>query len=126
MSDKFVPPPRTWRRKFADAFRGLAIACRTETSYRVHLPMAVAVVVAAVVLHVPLSHGCLLILAIAGVLAAETFNTAIERLARATRSDENPDLAAALEMSSAAVLVAALAAVAIGVIVFLPRLIALF
>ena len=74
--------PRPWPAKFASAFRGIIVAIRTERSFAVHVPMAVAVFVAAAVLRVSLLEAGLLSICVALVLAAEMFNTAIELLAR--------------------------------------------
>ena len=112
---------RTWSRKFADAFRGLERALRTQTSFVVHLWMAVAVIIAAAVLRVSLVEWCLLAVAIGMVLAAEIFNTALESLARAIPVGRHPRIRDALDMASAAVLVAALTAAVIGVLVFGTR-----
>ena len=68
---------------------------------------------------------CLLALAIGSVLVAEVFNTAIESLARGPGSRRHPRLRDALDMASAAVLVAAATAAIVGLIVFGPRLVAL-
>ena len=108
---------RPWARKFADAFRGLVRAVRSGSSFLVHLWAAVAVVVAAAVLRVELVEWCLLLGAIAMVLAAEVFNSAIESLARAFGPGRHPRIRDALDMAGAAVLVAAAGAAAIGVIV---------
>jgi diacylglycerol kinase len=113
---------RSWRAKFRDAFRGLWMAVRTERSYTVHLPMAAAVAVVAVVLRVSLVEACILALCVGIVLAAETFNTALERLARAIDARPNENLAAALDMASGAVLVASLTAAAVGAAIFIYRL----
>jgi len=59
------------------------------------------------------------------VLVAEVFNTAIESLARGPGSRRHPRLRDALDMASAAVLVAAATAAIVGLIVFGPRLVAL-
>lgn len=115
---------RTWSRKFADAFRGLGRAIRTQSSFAVHLGLAVAVVAAGAVCRVPAWEWCLLTLAIGLVLMAEIFNTAIESLARAPGSRRHPRFRDALDMASAAVLVAAIAAAIVGMIVFGPRLLA--
>jgi diacylglycerol kinase len=56
---------------------------------------------------------------------AEIFNTALESLARGPGSRRHPRLRDALDMASAAVLLAAITAALIGVIVFGPRLVAL-
>lgn len=95
---------------------------RTQSSFAVHLLVASGVVAAAAVLRVTPSEWGLLVFAIGIVLVAETFNTAIESLARAVDTDFHPRIRDALDMASAAVLVAALTAVAIGCVVFLPYL----
>jgi diacylglycerol kinase len=113
---------RSWRDKFGSAFAGLWLTIRTERSFAVHLPMAAAVAVVAAVLHVSLVESCILILCVSLVLSAEILNSAIEHLARETSREQRPGIAAALDMSSGAVLVASLGAAAVGTIIFLPKL----
>ena len=116
---------RPWTRKFADAFRGLSRAVRSQSSFLVHILVAAAVVGVAAVLRVSPVEWCLLVGAIAAVVAAEVFNSAVEALARAFGPSRNPRIRDALDMASAAVLVAACGAVVVGCIVFGPRLLAL-
>ena len=116
--------PRTWSRKFADAFRGLLRAVRTQSSFAVHVGVAAAVVAAGGFFQVSATEWCLLSLVIGLVSMAEIFNTAIESLARAPGSRRHPRLRDALDMASAAVLVSAIVAVIVGLIVFGPRLLA--
>ena len=113
---------RTWLRKFADAFRGLSRAIRSQSSFACHLFVAGAVVAAGAVSRVSAVEWGLLMLAIGLVLSAEIFNTAIESLARGPGSRRHPRLRDALDMASGGVLMAAITAVVIGVIVFGPRL----
>ena len=115
---------RTWSRKFADAFRGLGRAVRTQSSFAVHLLMAGAVVAAGALFRVTAVEWALLAFAIGLVLMAEIFNTAIESLARAPGSRRHPRFRDALDMASAAVLLAAITAAVIGLIVLGPRLLA--
>ena len=113
---------RPWSSKFADAFRGLSRAFRTQASFFVHVWAAVAVVVAGMVLRVSLVEWCLLAGAIGIVLLAETFNTAIESLARAVDVGRHPRIRDALDMASAGVLLSAMTAAVIGAIVLGHRL----
>jgi diacylglycerol kinase (ATP) len=113
---------RSWSAKFRDAFRGLWLAVRSEPSFAVHLPMATAVVAAGIVLRVSLVEWCLLGLCITVVLAAEVFNTALEQLAKATRRDHDPQIGAALDMASGAVLICAIGVSLIGGVIFVYRL----
>lgn len=116
---------RTWQQKFADAFRGCSRVFRGQSSFAVHVTVAVAVVAAAAWFRVTAIEWCLLSLAIGGVLVAEVFNTALESLARGPGSRRHPRLRDALDMASAAVLAAAATAAVVGVVVFGPRLLAL-
>jgi diacylglycerol kinase (ATP) len=84
--------------------------------------MAAAVVTAAIVLRVSLVEWCLLGLCITLVLAAEALNTAIERLAKAIRPDHDPQVGAALDMASGAVLICAIGASLVGGTIFVYRL----
>lgn len=91
---------------------------RGQSSFRVHLVMATAVVLLAAVLRVGLIEWCLLILCIAAVLAAELFNSALERLAREVDRNHNPAVGAALDIASGAVLTAALGSATVGCLIF--------
>ena len=114
--------PRSWKDKFHDAFRGTRRALVSERSFRVHLVMALAVALAAAGLKVSLPEACLLASCVTLVLALEIVNTAIESLARAVSREPNLDIAAALDMSSGAVLIASLGSAAIGTAILLNRL----
>lgn len=123
---QYEHPRRSWLKKFADAFHGLALGISGQSSFFVHLPCAALVVVAGIWLRVDRYQWCLLALCIAIVLAAEMFNSALERLAKAIDNRENEHLAAGLNIASAAVLVAAFGAVAVGMLIFVPRLLEQF
>ena len=114
---------RTWSRKFADAFRGLWRAVRTQSSFAVHLGVAGAVVAAGAFFRITAGEWSLVVFAIGLVLMAEIFNTAIESLARAPGSRWHPRFRDALDMASGAVLLAAITAAVIGLIVFGPRIV---
>jgi diacylglycerol kinase len=64
----------------------------------------------------------LLVAAIGMVMVAEIFNTAIESLSRAVDTQFRPRLRDALDIASAAVLIAAGTAVVIGLCIFVPAL----
>jgi len=122
MTDEYLPN-QSWLRKFRDAFLGMFRAFRDERSFHVHLFFAVAVIVAAIVFKVSIAEWCILLLCIAVVLAAEMFNTALEHLGKAVDRSENQHIGNALDIGSAAVLVAAIGAVIVGCVVFAARLV---
>ena len=116
---------RTWTGKFGDSFRGLFRAVSTESSFAAHLPAAVAAVVCGWFFGLSAGEWCLMAVAIGAVLAAETINSSIEMLAKAL--DRGPDerIRDALDMASGAVLVTVGTAIVIGLVLFVPRLLAL-
>jgi len=107
-----------WKKKFADAIRGVREAVRAGSSFVVHLVIAVAVLAAAAVLRMDSVQWCILLLCIAGVLAAEMFNSALELLARAITLQEDSHIHDALDIAAGAVLTAAFGSVAVGVVLF--------
>jgi diacylglycerol kinase len=116
------PRRNSWRDKFRWAARGLVRSMRSERNFRVHLATAVAVVVAGAALRASLVEWCVLALCITVVLAAETFNTALERLARAITQDHSEQIRDALDTSGGAVLLAAIGAAIVGGGILLNRL----
>ncbi len=114
---------RSWVEKFRDAFCGMKDGVRGQSSFFVHFFCAGVVILAGGVLRIDTqSEWCLLLLCITLVLCAEMFNSALESLARAITDELNPHIATALNISSAAVLVASIGAALIGALIFVNRL----
>ncbi len=124
--DEFHSPDRGWRQKFRDAFRGVWFGIHDQSSFCVHFAAALLVIVAAAALQLDRTQWCLLILSIGTVLVAEMFNTAFEHLAKAVDRSHNPHIANALDIGSAAVLLAAVAATITGALILGLRLLDLF
>lgn len=128
MADELPKPPakapglHRWRLRFLYALRGLLCGLRQEESFRVHLPAAMAAIALAGFLGLPATHWAILLLSIAGVLSAELLNSGLERLAAATVGGQHPLVGQALDMAAAAVLVASLGAVGVGIALFGPPL----
>jgi len=113
---------RTWWEKFRDAFIGLRLGVRGQSSFFVHVSAAMVVIAVAAVLGCTLIEWCLLLLCIAGVLTTEMLNSALESMAKAITEDYNPHLAVALDVGSAAVLLASAGAAIVGTLIFANRL----
>ena len=106
-----------WRRKFACALRGLVVGVRLNNSFAVHLFAAGAVVALAMWINVSWLEWYVLLLCISTVLTAEFFNSALELIARSITVDEHPQIRDALDIASAAVLVASIGAAIIGLLI---------
>lgn len=125
-ASEFQPLPRTWARKFGDAFRGIAAGVRGQRSFDVHLVSAILVVIAGFVLRVSWEEWCLLILCIGQVMVAELFNSALEWLARAIDTQYNARIEHGLNVASGAVFIASVSSAIVGTLIFGRRLWILF
>ncbi|MGB9723990.1 MAG: rRNA maturation RNase YbeY [Chloroflexia bacterium] len=114
--------PRSLLFSFRAAFAGLGNAVRTQRNMAVHLGIAVLVLALGALVGLTPQEWALLLLTIALVLAAETFNTALEAVVDLASPERRPLARRAKDLAAAAVLLAALFSVAIGVVLFLPHL----
>ncbi len=115
-----------WQRRFADAFQGIWVAFRDQESLWVHAASAVAVIAISSLLQIDAWRWCVLILCIFVVISLEMMNSAIERLVKTLHPEHDSGLAETLHMAAAAVLVAAMGSVLVGLIVLLPSIVRLF
>jgi diacylglycerol kinase (ATP) len=111
-------------KSFAYAGRGVVYLVRSQHNAWVHLAAAAAVIAAGVWFDLGRWEWAWLILAIALVLAAEAMNSAIEALADALSPEFNEGVGRAKDVAAGAVLILAIAAAIIGILVFLPHLLA--
>jgi undecaprenol kinase len=101
-------------RRFGFAWAGLRHAVRTERSLRLEIVLFVLVVTALAVLRPGALWWAAVMLASAGVLAAELLNTAIERLADHLSPELHPQIRAVKDCAAAAVLIAVVGALAVA------------
>jgi undecaprenol kinase len=110
---------------FRHAFAGLWHPLRTQRNARIHVAIAILVIIAGVVLDLQPMEWAIIGLTIAFVLVAETFNTVVEVIVDLVTEEYHPLAKQAKDMAAGAVLAAAVAAVAVGVLVLGPPLLTL-
>ncbi len=111
-------------RSFGYAFRGIYLAFRSERNFRIHVAATCIAVAAGLYVGLSLLEWGLVVLAIGLVLAAELVNTALERLADAVSEGKHSRaIGDVKDISAAAVLLCAIAALAIGVLILLVPLV---
>jgi diacylglycerol kinase len=115
-------PPRPWRHKFGDAFRGMKFGIRGHSSFSVHFFFAAVVVAAALALRCHLEQWALLLGCIGLVLTAELFNSAIETLFHGLDEATKQRVWPCLDIAAGAVLLASITAALIGTAIFLRQL----
>jgi diacylglycerol kinase len=104
---------------FACAFRGIASLLKSEVHARIHLAATVAVLVLGWWREITSTEWIAVILSIGLVWVAEALNTAIEYVADLAHPDEHPEVKKLKDLAAAAVLFASIAALVVGLIVFL-------
>jgi diacylglycerol kinase len=116
-----IPRSGFWR-SFAFAGQGVWHVVRTQRNMRVHLTAAAAVIALAVILRVTAVDWACLLAVIGLVLTAETLNTVVEAVVDLYTDEFHPLAKIAKDVAAAAVLISCVAAVGVGIAVFLPRL----
>jgi diacylglycerol kinase len=101
------------------ALEGIAHAWRTQRNFRIQAGLAVVAVAVFALLHASVLAFAILALTIAFVLAFETMNTALEALVDLVSPERHALAKAAKDAAAGSVLIAALGALAVGVLLAL-------
>lgn len=109
-------------KSFGYAFEGLYLFFRREHNALIHLAATIVVLLLCFVFPVSRMEVIALLFAVGLVWMAELFNTAIEKMMDFTTSEKLPPIKFIKDLSAAAVLVASIAALATGCLVFIPKL----
>jgi diacylglycerol kinase (ATP) len=107
---------------FQHAFRGWWYVLQTQQNAWIHSIIALAVLAMAAWLRLPGTDWAVLILTIAMVFAAEFINTAIEAMVDLASPQKHPLAKVGKDVGAAAVLVAASAALVVGLLILGPPL----
>jgi diacylglycerol kinase len=108
-------------RSFRYAWHGIYLVIRYENNSRVHLLASVVAVVAGVVLGLNPLEWALILMQIGLVWAAETFNTALEKLVDLVSPEYHPLAGKVKDIAAGAVLIVSLMSVAVGGIILGSR-----
>jgi len=112
-------------KSFKYAFTGFSNLIKNEHNARVHLVLTLVVILLGVLLKINSIEWSLIVMAIGMVFIAELLNTAVEKLADFVEPNTNKTIGEIKDYGAAAVLTAALVAIVLGSIVFIPKLIQL-
>ncbi|MDR0505422.1 MAG: diacylglycerol kinase family protein [Dysgonamonadaceae bacterium] len=110
---------------FKYAFSGLKILLKEEHNARIHLFIALFVLVAGIVFRISMYEWIVIFLCIGGVFALELINSAIENIADFVSPEKHETIKKIKDLSAAAVLTGAMISFIAGIIIFIPKIIAL-
>jgi diacylglycerol kinase (ATP) len=111
-------------RSFRHAGAGVATMLRSQHNAWIHAAATVVAVTAGMAVRISGIDWCLLSLAVAVVWVAEALNTAFEFLCDVASPEFHPLVKKSKDVAAGAVLLAAVGAVVVGAIVFIPHLLA--
>ena len=106
-------------RSFGYAWKGLRQCIGKEQNLSFHLITTIIVIGAGILFDITRTEWMIIILCIGMVVAAELFNTAIERLVDLVSPERHPIAGQVKDIAAGAVLVCAVAAAIIGGIIFI-------
>jgi undecaprenol kinase len=112
-----------WKRlvkSFKFAFRGLGTLIKKEQNFRIHLIAAVFILFLSVYFKIALWQWAVIVMMVALIFILEMLNTVFERLVDMLKPRLHHYVGEIKDIMSAMVLVAALAAVILALIIFLP------
>jgi rRNA maturation RNase YbeY len=111
---------------FGNAAKGFLAAFKSERNLWIHLFFGTVAISLGIILKISLTEWSLLVLVISIVLMAEFFNTALEYLVNFSSPEKNELARKVKDISAAAVLMVSIAALVIGALIFLPKILIRF
>ena len=103
------------------AFRGAIKLITTEHSVMVQSSLALIMIIAGFVFHISREEWMMQILAFGLVLGIESMNTAVEKIADFIHPEFHDRIGFIKDIAAGAVMFAALAAVAVGLLIYVPK-----
>mgnify|MGYP004646858203 FL=1 len=113
------------RKSFGYAFKGIDDVIEHEPNMKIHVVVAILVVIMAFILKVSIIEWIILVLLIGAVLAAETINTTIENLVDMYTKEYDEKAKIVKDTAAGTVLILAITSAIIGLIIFIPKIICL-
>lgn len=122
--------PRQEYKKLINSFKyaieGIISSFKTERNMKIHVLAMIVVIALGLFFKLNKVEWCFIISAIASVISAELFNTAIETVVDMVSPEKNPKAKLVKDIAAGAVLVVAIGAAIIGFIIFGPQIINVF
>ena len=109
-------------KSFSFAWSGIRDFILHEHNARIHLVATVCVIVAGVVFRVSIIEAAVLAIVTGSVWVLEMLNTCIEQIMDFIHPEEHPGIKIIKDLAAGAVLVAALTAVVVGLLIFIPKM----
>jgi diacylglycerol kinase len=110
---------------FKYAFRGIAMVLKSEKNMLIHLIVSILVFICGILFQISVTEWMICLLCFGLVFSAEMMNSAIESLVDLVSPNHHKLAGKAKDIAAGAVLVAAIFAAITGLIIFIPKGLAL-
>lgn len=110
-----------WK-SFGYAFCGIWTGIRKERNMKIHCTALLLVVIAGMIVQLTVTEWCICIILCALVMSLELVNTAVEAVVDLVTEEKKPLAKIAKDTAAGAVLIAAIASVIIGLLIFVPHI----
>src|SRR5699024_7885569 len=111
---------------FGYAIKGILKLLKSEPNFQIEVVVAIVVTIAGFVINLTTTEWLFQIAAIGIVWSCEALNTAIEKLADVAHPERDKRIEVVKDVAAGAVLLASIAAVIIGIIIYSPYLASAF
>ena len=110
---------------FKYAFQGVFSAIKTERNLKIHISIMILVIIAGIFLKISKMEWILWIILFGLEIGGEMLNSAIETVGDIAMPEINPKAKFAKDVAAGAVLIFAISSAIIGLIIFIPKIIAI-
>ena len=112
------------QKSFGYAIEGIVYSFKKGTHFKIHVAAAIVVVILGLFYSISSFEWLTILLISSAVIAAETINTAIEETCDLLHPNIHPRAKLAKHCAAGAVLILSIAAVIIGLMIFIPKIFA--
>lgn len=109
---------------FKYAFKGIASALLSERNMKIHVTIMALVIIFGIIFNISVVEWFVCIICFAIVISAEIFNTALEQMVDIAMPQKDPRAKFVKDVAAGGVLVMAIASAVIGLIIFVPKVLA--
>lgn len=113
---------KNMKESFLGALHGLAITIKTERNAKIIFIFGLIVISAGIYFDLSGDEFAILILVTVGVFICEVFNTLAENILDIVKPEYDTKVKLLKDIASSAVLLSCIGSIAIGIIIFLPRI----
>ena len=109
-------------KSFSYAIEGISYSFKKGTHFKFHVFAAIVVIVLGIIYKVTVLEWLIIFLAISAVMSSEAINTAIEEACDVLHPEHHPGARLAKHCAAGGVLILSIAALIIGLIIFIPKI----